>query len=252
MQLRRIDVGRSVSWYGFGWRIFARNPGVWIAMMLLIVVAVLVLQFIPLIGPLLLSLISPALTGGMMYGAREVDDGRPAKANHLFKGLADDHTRAPMLMLGGVMLGLSILFAIVAAIIVGGAVGIGAVSGAANDANGAVVALGAAGVGMLLMFLITVIFTLVTFAVLAFAIPLVMFNRTRPVEAMKSSVDASLKNFLPLTVFVTIYFISAMIAAIPFLLGFVVLIPVTTAALYAGFRDIYATDMIAPTEPALR
>lgn len=249
MQLCRIDVAKSVSWYGFGWRTFARNPSVWITMMLLVVATVLVFQLIPLIGPLLFSLISPALTGGLMHGARETADGRSARISHLFKALVEEDTRVPMLMLGGVMLGLSILFAIIAAIIVGGAVGIGTFSGAANDANGAAVALGAVGVGMLLTFLIMVVFTLVTFAVLAFAIPLVMFNQMPPVQAMKSSVYASLKNLLPLTVFVTIYLISAMIAAIPFFLGFFVLIPVTTAALYAGFRDIYSMDTIAPTKP---
>jgi uncharacterized membrane protein len=108
------------------------------------------------------------------------------------------------------------------------------------------------GLGLLLTFLVTVIFTLATFAVLAFAIPLVMFERTPPVEAIKSSVNASLKNLASMTVFVIVYLVSAMIAAIPFFLGFIVLIPVTAAALYAGFRDIYSMDTAVVAEPRFR
>jgi uncharacterized membrane protein len=252
MQLRRIDASRAIGWYGFGWHTFARSPGIWVAVMLLLAVIVLTLQLIPLIGPLVLSLISPALTGGLMYGAKEAADGRPVKISHVFMGLVQEDTRASMLILGGVMLGLSILFAIVAAIIVGGSAGVGTFSGAANDANGVAVATGAMGLGLLLTFLVTVIFTLATFAVLAFAIPLVMFERTPPVEAIKSSVDASLKNLASMTVFVIVYLVSAIIAAIPFFLGFIVLIPVTAAALYAGFRDIYSVDTAVVAEPRFR
>lgn len=249
MQLHRIDVSRAMAWYGFGWRTFAQSPGIWIAMMLVLAVIMLILQLVPFIGPLVVSLISPALTGGLMYGAKEAADGRRVEISHVFKGLAEENTRASMLVLGGVMLGLSILFAIVTAIIVGGFIGIGTFGAAGNDANGAVLALGAMGLGVLLTFLITVLFTLMTFAVLAFAIPLVMFEQKSPVEAIKSSVNASLKNALPLTVFVIVYLTLAIIAAIPFFLGFIVLVPIATAAVYAGFRDIYSVGTMVTTKP---
>jgi hypothetical protein len=35
-------------------------------------------------------------------------------------------------------------------------------------------------------------------------------------------------------------------------LGFIVLIPVTAAALYAGFRDIYSVDTAVVAEPRFR
>jgi uncharacterized membrane protein len=106
--------------------------------------------------------------------------------------------------------------------------------------DGVRVALGAMGVGILLMSLIALIFMLTAFVVQVFSIPLIMFHDVPPAEAMKSSTDASLKNAAPLAVFPIIYFVLVMIAAIPFFLGFLVLGPVTVAALYAGFRDIYA------------
>lgn len=239
MQPQSVDAGRVTSWYGFGWQIFMKNPGLWIVMMLLIAVITLILQVIPLVGPLLLSLISPALAGGLMYGAKEAAEGRSIELTHLFKGLVDEKTRTPMLILGAVMLGLSILLSIVAVIIIGGSVGVGVLEGAGGEAGEATVAVGALGAGMLLMFLITLVFGLAMFALLAYSIPLVMFNSSPPADAIKSSISASLKNVVPLLVFLIIYFILAVIAAIPFFLGFLVLVPVTTSALYASFKDIY-------------
>jgi uncharacterized membrane protein len=249
MQSQSVDAGKAISWYGFGWTIFMRSPGTWIVMMLLISVITLVSQIIPLIGPLLLSLISPALTGGLMYGASEAANGRPIEIGHLFRGLADGRTRTPMLILGGVMLALSFLLMIITAIIVGGSVGVGVLGGAGGDPGNAALAVGAFSTGMLLIFLITMAFTLIMFAALAFAIPLVMFRDLPPVDAVKSSVSACLRNVAPLAVFLIIYFILALIAAVPFLLGFLVLVPVAVAAIYAAYRDIYATDLEVRTPP---
>jgi uncharacterized membrane protein len=72
-----------------------------------------------------------------------------------------------------------------------------------------------------------------------------MFNDVPPIEAIKSSINASLKNVVPLVVFLLIYFVLAVIAAIPFFLGFLVLTPVTAAALYASYRDIYTISTAA-------
>jgi uncharacterized membrane protein len=245
MQPQSVDAGRATSWYAFGWRIFMANPGLWVVMMLLMAVIMLVLQIIPFVGPLVLSLIFPALAGGLMYGAKEAAEGRSIEIAHLFKGLTDDDTRTPMLILGAVLMGLSILLSIVAIIILGGSVGIGVIGGAVGEAEDAAVAFGALGAGMILTFLIIVVFGLATFAVLAFAIPLVMFNGVSPVDAVKGSINASVKNVVPLIVFLMIYLVLAVIAAIPFFLGFLVLAPVTTAALYASYRDIYARDAAA-------
>lgn len=177
-----------------------------------------------------------------MYGAKQAAEGRPVEIAHLFMPLTDEHSRVPMLMLGAILLGLSILLSIAAVIVVGGSVGVSIFGGNGGEMNDTAVAVGAMGIGMALMFLITLVFGLVTFAALAFAVPLVLFDGIAPVAAVKNSVNASLKNVVPLAVFLVIYFVLAVIAAIPFLLGFLVLAPVTSAALYASFRDIYKSD----------
>lgn len=221
------------------------NPGAWVAMMVLIAVIMLMAQIIPLVGPVVLTLISPALAGGLMYGVKEAVDGRSVQIAHLFRGLTDESKRPSLLVLGAVLLGLSILVGIVAVIVVGGAVGVGAFGGAADNARNTAITFGAVSAGMLMTFLIALIFSLAMFALQAFPIPLIMFNHIAPMEAIKSSINASLRNVIPLIVFLVIYFVLAIIAAIPFFVGFLVLGPVSIAALYASFRDIYATSASA-------
>ncbi|MBA2493050.1 MAG: hypothetical protein H0V34_15650 [Gammaproteobacteria bacterium] len=238
MESQSVDAGRAVVWYSFGWRMFMANPVVWVVMMLLIFVMTFILQIIPLVGPVVLSLIFPALTGGLMYGAKQGAEGRTIKISHLFQPLIDEHSRIPMLVLGAVLLGLSILLVIAAAIIIGGSAGIGIFGGNADDANHTMIAIGAMGIGVALMLVLSLAYGLVTFAALAFAVPLVLFNGASPAAAVKSSIGVSIKNTVPLAVFLVIYFVLAVIAAIPMFLGFLVLTPVTVAALYAGYRDI--------------
>ncbi len=249
MQPQSVDAGRAIDWYGFGWRTFMSNPGLWIVMVLLAAVITFVLQLIPLIGPLVLSLISPALAAGLMYGAKETAEGRGIEIAHLFQGLFDKRTRIPLLVLGAVLLGLMILISIVAIIIVGGSVGLGVLGGDAGDADDAVAAVGAIGAGMLLTFLVAILYGVATFALLAFAIPLVMFDDAAPLDAIKSSINASLKNVVPLIVFLVIYFLLAIVAAIPFFLGFLVLAPVTAAALYAAYRDLFVISADRSSSP---
>jgi uncharacterized membrane protein len=229
---------------------FMTSPGLWVVMMLLVAVIALILQIIPLVGPLVLSLISPALAGGLMYGAKEAADGRSVEIAHLFQGLTDESTRTPFLILGAVLLGLTILITTVAIIIVGGSAGIGVLGGAGGEAGDAAVAIGAMGAGMALTFLIMVIYGIASFAVLAFAIPLVMFSGNGPMDAIRSSITASLKNVVPLIVFLVMYFVLAILAAIPFFLGFLVLAPVTAAALYAAYRDIFEASATSDLRPA--
>jgi uncharacterized membrane protein len=86
-----------------------------------------------------------------------------------------------------------------------------------------------------------------------FAPALVFMHGVRPVEAMKASLGASFRNFLPFLIYGIIMFVLAIIAAIPFGLGMLVLVPLSITTAYASYRDIFTDDpLAAPATAASR
>jgi uncharacterized membrane protein len=52
-----------------------------------------------------------------------------------------------------------------------------------------------------------------------------------------------LKNWLPFTVYSLAGFGLSIVAMIPFGLGLLVLVPVITASLYTGYKDVFVPDV---------
>jgi uncharacterized membrane protein len=72
-----------------------------------------------------------------------------------------------------------------------------------------------------------------------FAPALVVLRNVAPVEAMKASFAACLKNTVPLLVYSVLYLVAAIVASIPFGLGWIVLMPVLMLTLYVSYKDIF-------------
>jgi uncharacterized membrane protein len=73
-----------------------------------------------------------------------------------------------------------------------------------------------------------------------FAPALIVFHRMAPVDALKASFSACLKNMVPFLIYGVILLALCVVAAIPFGLGFLVLAPVVIASIYTGYRDIFS------------
>jgi uncharacterized membrane protein len=220
------------------------NPVIWVVLTVLWVVLAVVLELIPLLGGLVMTLITPALLAGLMHAAREASAARPVTVAHLFQGLTDARKRGPLLVLGVILLVISLALTLVAAGVIAGLYGL---EEAANP-NQQVTSI-TPGLGALTLLLLVLALGLAVFALMIYAIPLVMFTDLPPVQAVKSSLQASLRNIAPLLVFSLIYLLLSLLAAIPLGLGFLVLIPVSAGALYASFRDIYPEGDQGPAAP---
>jgi uncharacterized membrane protein len=61
----------------------------------------------------------------------------------------------------------------------------------------------------------------------------------KPVAALKASFFGCLKNLIPFLLYGIVLLVLAMIATIPFGLGWLVLGPVMIASIYRSYRDIY-------------
>ena len=75
--------------------------------------------------------------------------------------------------------------------------------------------------------------------VMLFATPLIVLADFEVGAALKTSFGACLKNLLPFFIWSLIAIVLAIIAAIPFFLGYLLLCPVMMVSLYVAYRDIF-------------
>jgi uncharacterized membrane protein len=96
---------------------------------------------------------------------------------------------------------------------------------------------------ILLGALVAVALTVPLMAAFWFAPALVVMHGLGPVEAMKQSLVGCLRNWIPFLVWSIVMLVFAILAAIPFGLGYLVWLPLAITSSYAAYRGIY-------TEPA--
>ena len=105
MNHQRVDAGAAGRWLQRGWHLFAQSAGLWVLLALVMGIILMVLHFVPLLGSLVGALVMPALFGGLVYGAREVEHGRSLELGYLFQAFREAGRAGPMLTLGLVPLG---------------------------------------------------------------------------------------------------------------------------------------------------
>jgi uncharacterized membrane protein len=182
----------------------------------------------------------PVFTGGLMLGCHALARGEPLRIGHLFEGFQGSRF-APLCLLG--LLWLAILF-VVAIVMVAtvflslGASGLAALMdfGAAQLDYQALVSAGAA---MFVVGLIAILVFLLVAMAYWFAPALVVLNGEAPVAALQKSFAASWRNLGAFLLYGLIYIGLAIVATIPFGLGWLVLGPMFAGSCYAGWRTIF-------------
>lgn len=229
---RRVDADRGMGWFSEGWRLFMAMPGLLIGMCVIFFVINLALMIVPVIGNLASSVITPALLGGVYFALARKHHGQSAQLVDMFEAFRNNTLISPMLVLGAISVGLSVLAVIpIFAVIIFGAVSVNN-SGLENinPENAELL------VALLIVFLLVI--TAMTMA-LVYAVPLCMLGGQRPVAAMKLSFMASLANFMPLTVAGVIAILLMIAGGLTFGLGFILVMPWLLAAVYASYRDLF-------------
>jgi uncharacterized membrane protein len=236
MDAKAVTVADAVAWFGGGWRIFMRNPGLWIVFGLALIVTTVVLTLVPFVGPLALALLTPVLTAGLLHAAREAEAGRPLEATHVFQGFKEKDKLTPLLSLGGIAVAAGIITMVIVIVFIGGSM-MAAMQHERFSAHAPAIGFGAL-IGLVLALTVQT----VALMALLYATPLVMFRGTAVGAALRSSFRACLRNWLPLLVFGILYFVVAALASVPFLLGWILLLPMSVAMLYCSYRDLYGAE----------
>ncbi|MBI5430005.1 MAG: hypothetical protein HY938_06045 [Nitrosomonadales bacterium] len=234
MEPQRLKAGQGWEWIKQGYAIFLKAPLLWIVLLMICLVAAVGLSNVPVVGEPLLSLLMPVILAGLMFGCRALEQGEELELAHLFSGFHRQTTN--LVTLGGISLvSQFLIFGVM--MVAGGAALVGILMSGQPDTDPNVLMEALAGASF------AVLLGLVLFSVLMMAMQyapmLVFFNEVTPVQAMKLSVRAFTHNVGAMLVYVTTFMFLAILASLPVMLGWLVLLPLVFTSLYASFRDIF-------------
>lgn len=237
-----VGVGHGAQWWTDGWRIFSASPWLWIGMTVFFVLLVSALFLVPVIGGVACTLLYPVLSSGLLVGARDVDRREPLRFGHLFSCF--DNRVGPLLIVGLIYLVGWFIVWLVAVGVCAMIFGLSALSAVLSiDISGIPDLTTLLTLGVAVMVALFIVLLLGTPLMMAywFAPPLVALRGDAPLSAMKASFYATARNIPPLTVYGLMFIVFAILAVIPFGLGWLVLAPVFVGSVYASYRDIFGS-----------
>lgn len=228
---RSVPAGHGLAWMKSGFTGFRLAPWVWIGIALLFLVVTYVLGLVP-IGSLLLCLVSPVLTGGIMLGCRALDEGEPLSVSHLFAGF--QHRTRALISAGALYLGLLFAVALVAGML-GAVIGVEIPDAPVDGQELPVID------GMLAVLVLLVMLLIIPLAMAFYYAPalLALNDDMRVTAAFKLSLSACLKNIMPFLVYGLLGLLLGLLAVATFGLGLLVVVPVIYAGMYVSYKDIF-------------
>lgn len=232
---RSVPAGNGVRWIGAAWEMFKQNPGTWILLMLVFFVLYFVVAIIPIVN-FLVMLLMPVIMGGMAIACENQRNTGVVKIGDLFAGF--QRNTGSLVLVGVIAMGAVIVIMLV----LGTFVGIGTFMTLAAGGDARAMMTGAGLGTLLLVGLLAFVAMMLVYAAIWFAPALVVLHDVKPVEAMKQSFTGSLKNILPGIVYFLVFLVLAIIATIPFGLGWLVLAPIAWIAVYTCYRDIFIEE----------
>lgn len=238
MEARKVNAANGLLWIKQGYWLFKKSPVLWVVLTVIGTMGLLSIASLPVIGDPLATLLFPVLLAGFMLGCRALELGEELELTHLFAGFKQNAQH--LVTLGGINLVSQFLILGVMKITGGAALVSILMSGKPVD-DPAVMVQAVAGAGL------AITLGMILFGVLMMAMQLapmlVVFGRMAPVTALKTSLQAFVRNMIPLTVYGTATLLLALLATMPMMLGWIILLPVIIASMYAIYRDLFPTQI---------
>lgn len=233
--VRNAGSDRGIGWLTDAWALFAKVPGIWVVMLLIMMVIYGVLGALPFSG-LLASLVGPVFGGGLMLAAQRQDRGQDPEIGMLFDGFKGP-LLSQLILLGvaalAVCLAIGLVVGILAAIGIGGSLLSGQGHGVLAGVGIGVILLGAM-IGLLLLIPLSM--------AMWFAPALVALAGVKPIEALRLSFDGCLKNLVPFLIYGVLVLVALLVGMIPFGLGLLIVMPVLALSTYVAYKDIFVVE----------
>ena len=229
---RGVRAGRGWGWIAEAWGFMGEQRWTFVGVFLLMMVLYIGANFVPILGPVAVSLFSPVLLGGFVLGCDALRQGQRFEVGHLFAGF--QRHAGKLVALGAISLAFGILAAIIMVLVVGASIlpmyGVGE-----PDPEQIASML----LPMLLAVLVIMALSLPLSMAFLFSIPLIVLRDSDVVAALKTSFFACLKNILPFLVWSLAIFGLYLLSALTLFLALLLLFPVAMVSLYLAYRDVF-------------
>ncbi|KGI76612.1 BPSS1780 family membrane protein [Oleiagrimonas soli] len=259
--MRKVDVGASIEWIGAAFAAVRAHPAAFLVMGLIFTV----IPLVPLLGGIVILLLGPALLAGMIYAAREADQGRTPKVGHLFQAFQDGDRIGSLIALclpvfAALLLMIVVAMPIIIAIANSGQIDAQTLSDQAALAAALHPILSAMAGRLLLTLVLIVVIAFVAGMLTFLAAACIMLGRDPAFVAMRKSFAACARNFGAYLITVLLLglglgllrivlsqllpeILAAVLTSTPY---YALLGPLT----YAAYRSIFGDDTSAPVNEA--
>lgn len=233
MEIRQVSAIHGWYWIAQGFQMFRKAPMIWMLICFIPFLIVVTLSLlIPMAGPLIFMLIAPVFLAGIMVACRDQEQGRQIEVSHLFIGFK---TRtAPLITVGGIFLvGLVIIYSVFLS--TGGSDLIAMLErGKRYDSS----EIGGISSNILTSFLMVILLQIPLLMAFIFSPVLIILHNFSPVNAMKKSFQACIRNIIPFFVYnIILNLLSIIVLLVPYI-GLVILSPVLFASIYVSYKEI--------------
>lgn len=258
---QKVAASRGWYWIKTATAMFFAAPWKWMGMLLITAVITLLVNFLPIVGPLVTAILGIVLGGGIMMAADDLAHGRVLLTKTVFKGFS--HNRNQLIMVGVLYLAVFFIFGIIMAVVLGTSL-LTVLFGGGNPEEVAI-AMQSKIPLLIALVLIVAIVSIPLFMAYWFATPLVAVSDQKAWKAYKLSLRACSKNWLAFLVYGLALMVIGILAFMAFSLlsglfayllsadnAFFIILPIgimsllgipamaiTALSVYTGFKDIF-------------
>ncbi len=235
---RVVETGRGWEWVVKSWPMFTASPGKWMLTTIVYFILYSICAKFPWTRGFIGDVMAVVLTAGMLFACDQLRASKPLLVGHLFEGFRRE---SQSLFVTGAIYALACL--VIGAIF-------SLMMGAAISASVITSVLMNGGIGALLTFLVGVVAgSLMAILVwLALGVPvamavwfapaLVIFDKVPPVDALRASFDACLKNMMPFLLYGVVMVVPLILGSVT-VVGLLVVSPLIIISIYISYREIF-------------
>jgi hypothetical protein len=231
--------GDGWTWIQDGWQLFMRAPLMWVISVIIMFIIMMLVNLVPFLGALAYQVLQGVLLGGFFVACRAVERKGEFELEYLFAGFTKRF--APLAILGLLMLVGWIIVFLVFSVFVGFSALTAFIGGGAAELPSWETAAGS--IGMILIgSLVALLMSVPLFMAYWFAPALVMLHDVKPVDALKQSFIACVRNIVPFLIYSLVLGVAFVIALVPFGLGLLVWVPLLVTSTYVAYRRIFTAE----------